>query len=78
MDIGGLPGPLEAILVLAMGIFFVVAYVLPFWRIYQRLGFSPWLSMLMVITPLNIILLYYLAFAEWPAMREPTRPSRLQ
>lgn len=44
--------------------------LVPFWRICQRAGFSGWLSLLILVPMLNIALLYYLAFAEWPSNRE--------
>jgi hypothetical protein len=43
--------------------------VIPFWRICDRAGLSPWLSLLLFIPLANIIFVYYLAFAEWPAHR---------
>ncbi|MFE8071024.1 hypothetical protein QQM79_08185 [Marinobacteraceae bacterium S3BR75-40.1] len=45
--------------------------VVPFWRICQRAGFSGWLSLLILVPLLNIGLLYFLAFAEWPARQKP-------
>lgn len=42
--------------------------VLPFWKIFDRAGFPPWLSILMIVPVLNIIMIYFVAFAEWPAM----------
>ena len=41
-------------------------YVLPFWQIFKKAGFSPWLSLLMMIPFVGRFLLYYLAFAKWP------------
>ena len=43
-------------------------FVLPFWKIFGRAGFPPWLSILMIVPVLNIIMIYFVAFAEWPAM----------
>lgn len=39
--------------------------VVPFWRV----GFSGWLSLLILVPLLNLGLLYFLAFAGWPAQR---------
>ena len=47
----------------------LVVMVIPFWRIFPRAGWSKWLSLLMVISPLNIILLWILAFKRWPGDR---------
>ncbi|MBC9784996.1 hypothetical protein H1S01_10795 [Heliobacterium chlorum] len=47
--------------------------VWPFWKIFDRVGLSPWLSLLMVIPVVNIITLFYLAFTEWPSMNNKKR-----
>lgn len=41
--------------------------VIPFWWIYQKAGFSPWLSLLMLVPGLNVLALYHLAFVRWRA-----------
>ena len=46
--------------------------ILPIWRICDRVGLSPWLSLLLFIPLANIISVYYLAFAEWPSQRGST------
>jgi hypothetical protein len=45
----------------------VLAFVvfLPYWQIFKKAGFSPWLSLLMVIPLVNLCALYYLGFARW-------------
>ncbi len=43
--------------------------VLPFWMICKKAGFTPALSLLMLVPVANIILPFYLAFASWPALR---------
>jgi hypothetical protein len=40
-------------------------FIVPFWFICKKAGFSPWLSLLNAIPLGNIILIYVLAFAEW-------------
>jgi hypothetical protein len=42
--------------------------VLPFWKIFGRVGFPPWLSILMIVPVVNLITIYFVAFSEWPAM----------
>jgi ATP-dependent Zn protease len=39
----------------------------PFWRIFKRAGFQPMLSVLMMVPPVNLFLLYFVAFSEWKA-----------
>ncbi len=45
---------------------YVVLIVVPFWKIFERTGHPPWLSLLMAVPLVNIGLLYWLAFKEWP------------
>jgi hypothetical protein len=58
MPMGG--GPL-------MLLVFIALIVVPFWFIFKKTGYSPWLSLLMVVPLLNIVLLFFLAFSQWPA-----------
>lgn len=58
MSTGG--GPL-------MMLVFIALIVVPFWFIFKKTGYSPWLSLLMVVPLLNIVMLFFLAFSQWPA-----------
>lgn len=58
-------GAQEMIVLLLLG----VLVVWPYWRIFSKAGFSGWLAIGMLIRVANLILLFYLAFAEWPALR---------
>lgn len=58
-------GPWE-VLVLALAALVVV----PFWRIFSKAGFPGIMSLALVVPVLNIVMIVYLAFAEWPALRE--------
>jgi hypothetical protein len=40
-------------------------FVIPYWFIFKKAGFSPFLSILMLIPLVNIIMLFFLAFAQW-------------
>ena len=44
---------------------FVVIVMIPYWMIWKKAGFSPWLSLLMLVPLANFIMLYVLAFSEW-------------
>jgi hypothetical protein len=37
----------------------------PFWAIFRKAGFSPWLALLILIPLVNIITLYIVAFTPW-------------
>ncbi len=43
--------------------------VVPFWKIFTKAGFNSALSILMIVPIVNLIMMYYLAFAEWPVLK---------
>jgi hypothetical protein len=43
----------------------MILVVIPYWFIWKKAGFSPWLSLLMFVPAVNFIMLYVLAFSEW-------------
>lgn len=47
----------------------VVMVILPMWKVTTKTGFPGALSLLILIPVANIVFLYVLAFAEWPALR---------
>lgn len=59
---------------LVIGFLFILVcaavLIVPFWKIMERLGYSPYLSLLMVLPFLNLGLLYYMAFTDWPVERD--------
>ncbi len=42
--------------------------VLPFTKIYKKAGYSPWMGILMIVPLLNVLMLYFLAFSNWPSL----------
>ena len=52
-----------------------VVTVLPFWKICQKAGLTPALSLLLLIPFINLIAIYYIAFADWPALRGKQPPQ---
>lgn len=44
-----------------------IVAVIPVWRICQRAGYPGWLGLLILIPMVNLALLYFIAFANWPA-----------
>ena len=58
--------PAELIMILFMW----VLIILPFWFIFPKTGYSKWLSLLMAVPMINIIMLYFLAFSNWPSQGE--------
>lgn len=47
----------------------VGTFVLAYWKIWTKAGFSGAWSLLMFIPIVNIAAFFYLAFAEWPVHR---------
>jgi len=48
--------------------------VLPFWKIFSKAGFSGALSLLMLVPLLNVIMIFFLAFGQWPALKDTDQP----
>lgn len=42
-----------------------IIMVIPYWMIYKKAGFSPWLAILMIVPLVNLVLLYVVAFSQW-------------
>ncbi|MEX1128203.1 MAG: hypothetical protein WD227_16630 [Vicinamibacterales bacterium] len=64
-------GPPELI-VLSLIVAGLGAVIWPAARICTRVGFSPWLSVLAVVPLANLGLLWFVAFASWPAADHAT------
>jgi hypothetical protein len=47
------------------GMVVMAVVLIPYWFIFKKAGFSPWLALLMFVPLANIIMLYFLAFARW-------------
>jgi hypothetical protein len=47
------------------GVFFSIIVLIPFWFIFKKAGFSPFLALLMLLPFVSIFVLYFLAFARW-------------
>jgi len=65
------PGPME---VLVVG-FMIILTVLPLWLICQKAGFPGWCGLAVLLPILNIALLFFLAFADWPALRDTAQQN---
>ncbi len=53
-----------------LGILFLAIIVVIWWKIFDKAGMSAPLSILMFIPLVNLILLFYFAFSEWPILKE--------
>ena len=63
------PGPIEILVVTLISTFTLILPVIAFWKICSKAGFPGALGLLMIVPIANIILPLYLAFADWPALR---------
>jgi len=50
--------------------------VIPYWMIFKKAGFPPFLGILMVVPIVNLVLLYVLAFSDWKVT--PVAPNVYQ
>ena len=50
-----------------------VVVIVPFWMIFSKAGFPGWMSLTQIIPVVNVVALFYLAFAEWPVHRSTER-----
>jgi hypothetical protein len=66
----GLPELLVVLAIVASSL----VVIWPAGRICRRAGFSPWLGVLAVVPIANVLLLFFVALAEWPAMRAARQP----
>ena len=46
-----------------------IVVVIPAWRICQRTGYPGWMGILILIPIVNLVLLYFIAFSDWPSNR---------
>ncbi|HUB17506.1 MAG TPA: hypothetical protein VL990_02655 [Acidobacteriaceae bacterium] len=59
------------------GVFILIGsiiYMIPFWFIFKKAGFSPWLCLLLILPLVNIVTLYVIAFTEWKVIPVPQPP----
>ena len=60
----------EVMLIFMVVLFSGVVYVIPAWMIFKKAGFNPALGLLAVVPVVNLVMLYYVAFAPWPILNQ--------
>jgi hypothetical protein len=60
------------LLVFVVGPILLLAVLPPYWMICKKAGFSPWLSILILLPVVKWIVLWVVAFSEWKP-----RPAQL-
>ena len=63
MNYFGLP---ELLLLLVGGIIII----LPLWKVFSKAGYPGALSLGMILPVVNVVLLYFLGFSDWPVLKE--------
>ena len=62
-------GPTHSLLFLMFfgffGLMISIIVIIPYWFIFKKAGFSPFLALLMLVPIINFFMLYFLAFARW-------------
>jgi hypothetical protein len=74
MDYPGFDANHAAHFLISMILFGLIAslvLVIPYWFIFKKAGFSPWLAVLMFVPLANIIILYVIAFSQWKVVPVP-------
>ena len=61
----------EILLILALAVVLGALFtVVPYWFIFKKAGFHPVLSLLMLIPLADIVMKFFLAFADWPSLKK--------
>jgi hypothetical protein len=55
-------------------VFVPVLIVIPFWKIFRKAGFPGALSILVAIPFAGLIVVYVVAYSDWPALRNRQQP----
>lgn len=61
-----------------IGLLVTLLYVLVFCKIFSKAGFSWALGLLILVPIANIIIMFYLAFADWPVLKEVRELKAMQ
>lgn len=69
------PGVPEILVSSVIACFTIILTILPFWKIFEKAGFPGFYSLAMLVPLLNIFVLFYLAFADWPALAHNNESS---
>lgn len=57
-------------LVIAFTVFAFPFLVFPFWKIFAKAGYPGIMSLAMLVPLLNVVMLLFLGFSDWPVLRE--------
>jgi hypothetical protein len=66
---GDLLQPVHLLILMLVMVPVSIIGVIPYWQIFKKAGFSPALSLLMIFPLVRLIVLFVVAFSDWPALR---------
>lgn len=69
MDSGDAAGLVVLPILLLIGVAIAALVIFPHWKIFSRAGYSGALSLLLFVPLVNLIVLLWFAFSDWPALR---------
>ncbi len=61
------------VLILVYAVFFIgllVLNIVIWWKVFKKTGYGGALGLLMLVPIANIVMLFVLAFGDWPVLRE--------
>ena len=47
-----------------------IVIIVPLWKVFSKAGYSGALSLGMTLPLVNIVLLYFLGFSDWPVLKQ--------
>jgi hypothetical protein len=47
-----------------------IVIIIPLWKVFSKAGYPGTLSLGMILPVVNIALLYFIAFSDWPVLQE--------
>ena len=56
-------------------LFLILLLLIPLSKIVRKAGFSGWWTLLYLVPVVNVLAVWYLAFAKWPALRVSRTPG---
>ena len=59
-------GPMEISVILLVGVLPAIA----FWKIFAKAGYPGALGLLLLVPLVNLVMFFFLAFSEWPVLKE--------
>jgi len=69
-DIGALVAGSSLLVIITFALVAAVLPIIAYWKILGKVGYPPPLALVILLPLAGLILVYFLAFAEWPALKK--------